>query len=428
MDMKAQGRSAAGRPQDIPQYVVGMDAHSRKLAISVWEWTDPWHPRRHLEVRSFEIGALEETYRGRVPADSVTVIEASTNSAVLKDRLAAIGYRAVVVRSDAIADRERGRKVCDIQDARSLARAYMKDDVGDFVWTPSPEFAELREIFFAHRDASKDMTRVSNRIWAICCRRGYDLPKRPPNAKAEKIREMVGRLGVGGFAKDRLEQCLAEYERLRARKEELEALMAEKVVESTAMLLLMQLPGVGFRTSFLTVSVTEDAHRFPSASKFAAYAGGAPVLGTSGEQEERARIRGGTGKPMDGTGRTDMKQHFAEAGQTVLAACPESRLGKWGWRKIMEGKPHNKVVCAIGRKLETYAWHIMCGHPAPDRLGEAFFKRKMFAFYSEVGAKRMKELGHGSRTEFAEKMAAKVFGHLPPAGRDGGGSGDGEAS
>ena len=90
----------------------------------------------------FEIDALEATYHGRAPADSVTVIEASTNSAILKDRLEAIGYRAVVVRSDVIAGKERRRKVRDIQDARSLARAYMRNEVGTFVWTPSPEFAE----------------------------------------------------------------------------------------------------------------------------------------------------------------------------------------------------------------------------------------------------------------------------------------------
>ena len=53
-------------------------------------------------------------------------------------------------------------------------------------------------------------------------------------------------------------------------------------------------------------------------------------------------------------------------------------------------------------------------------MGEAFFKRKMFSFYSEVRAKRMREPGPGSRTEFAEAMAAKVFGHLPPASSDAG--------
>ena len=420
MNANAQEGSAAGRPEDIPQYVVGMDAHSRKLAISVWDWADPWNQRQVLEVKNFEIAALEATYRGRVPADSVTVIEASTNSAILKDRLEAIGYRAVVVRSDVIANKERRRRVCDIQDARNLARAYMKKEVGAFVWTPSPEFGEMREIFFAHRDTVKDMTRLSNRIWAICSRHGYDLPKRSSDAKAETIRAMVARLGVDGFTRNWLEHCVAEYERLRARRDELEAMMAEKVVGNAAMLRLMQLHGVGFRTSFLTVAVTEDPHRFPSASKFSAYAGGAPVLDTSGEDEERARARGGTGKPMDGTGRTDLKHLYAEAGQTVLSSCADSRLGKWGWRKVMEGKHRNKVVCAIGRKLQTYAWHIMCGHPAPDRMGEAFFKRKMFSFYSEVGAKRMRELGHGSRTEFAEAMAAKVFGHLPPASPDSG--------
>ena len=63
----------------------------------------------------------------------------------------------------------------------------------------------------------------------------------------------------------------------------------------------------------------------------------------------------------------------------------------------------------------------VCPHRSLGSVPTAVsFKRKMFSFYSEVGAKRMRELGPGSRTEFAEAMAAKVFGHLPPASPDGG--------
>ena len=415
MNDEGQARPAAERPADLPRHVVGMDAHSQKLAISIWDWSDLWRPVSVREIRSFGIDALEAVYRGNVPRDSITVIEASTNSAMLKDRLAAIGYRAEVVRSDVVAGRERSRRVCDVQDARSLARAYMKDDVGDFVWTPSPEFAEMREIFFAYRDTVKDMTRIANRIWAICSRHGYRLPRRGRGTKAEKIRAMVADAGVGGFTKEWIEQDVDDYERLLERRDRLEGLMAEKVVESAPMLLAMQMPGINFRTAFLTAAVVEDPRRFPSASKFSAYAGGAPITDTSGEEEERARRKGGTGKPMDGSGRTDMKTFYSEAAQAVLRQCAGSRLGKWGWRKLHEGKPWNKVVSAIARKLMTYVWHILRGDPAPDRMGEDFFRRKMFVFYSEIGRKRMKELGYASRADFAEKMAGRAYGHLPKA-------------
>ena len=156
-----------------PRYVVGMDAHSRKLAISVWDGTDPWNPTRHEENPHCDINMVKQYYEAHVPLDSITIIEASTNSALLKAMLDEIGFRAEVVRSDAIADKQRKRKVCDINDARTLANAYIHGDIKEFVWTPSPEYSEYRDIMFAYRDAVKEATRTSNRIWSIIvCRMG----------------------------------------------------------------------------------------------------------------------------------------------------------------------------------------------------------------------------------------------------------------
>ena len=157
-----------------PKYIIGLDAHSRKQAISIWECTDPWNPVLHSEKPKCDISQLQDYYEKNVPLDSITLIEASTNSALIKGLLNDIGFRAEVVRSDVIADKQRKRKVCDINDARKLANAYIRGDIDEFVWTPSPEYAEYRDILFAYRDAVKETTRTSNRIWAICCRCGFD--------------------------------------------------------------------------------------------------------------------------------------------------------------------------------------------------------------------------------------------------------------
>ena len=97
----------------------------------------------------------------------------------------------------------------------------------------------------------------------------------------------------------------------------------------------------------------------------------------------------------------------------MLSSCAQSGLGKWGWRLINRGKARNKVVCAIGGKLATYAWHIMRGDETPNRDGEALFRRKMVEFYSDIGKKRMRELGYGSRQEFASFWVKEFYGHLP---------------
>ena len=177
--------------EDEPRFVVGMDAHARKLAVSVWDWSDRFNACLHREIKCVDVDAMVKTYERHVDLDSITVIEASTNAAILKRRLNEAGFRAEVVRSDTIADKERKRKVCDIQDARNLALAYIKGDVRDFVclalayvkgdvrdfvWTPSDEYSEYRDVMFAYRDTVKELTRTSNRIWSVCSRKGYALP------------------------------------------------------------------------------------------------------------------------------------------------------------------------------------------------------------------------------------------------------------
>ena len=413
--MNAQRQVRTRRPEDEPTYIVGMDAHSKKLAISVWNWTDRWNPTVEKEIRCFDIEALAATYKRHVSLDSLTIIESSTNSAMLKNRLNELGFRAEVVRSDTIADKERKRKVCDIQDARTLAKAYLKGDIDEFVWTPSDKYAEYRDIMFAYRDASKECTRISNRIWNICSRKGYNLPIRGGSTKGDTIRGMIVELGVSGFSKMQLENLIGDYERMLARKNELSALMAEIVLKTPKMIKLMQLPGIYYKGAFALDAAVEDVRRFSKASKLSAYGGFSPILDTSGTEEEAAKARGGTGKPMDGEGREDIKFFFTEAGHCVLAKCGKMPIGKWGWAMINRGKPKNKVACAIGRKLLTYAWHIMRDDPTPNRENEAFFKRKMTTFHRDIGASRMRELGFGSRVEFATQQAELIYGNLPEA-------------
>ena len=48
--------------QTHPTFVVGVDAHSRKLAISIWEGTYPWNPVLPSEIGSCEINAMEKNF------------------------------------------------------------------------------------------------------------------------------------------------------------------------------------------------------------------------------------------------------------------------------------------------------------------------------------------------------------------------------
>ena len=182
--MSAKRQLRRRSTEDEPRFVIGMDAHSKKLAVSIWDWSDRFNPCLHREIKCMDIEAMVATYERHVDLDSITIIEASTNSANLKRMLNEAGYRAEVVRSDTIANKERKRRICDIVDAENLALAYIKGDIDEFVWTPSDRYTEYRDIMFAYRDTSKEVTRISNRIWSVCSRKGYKLPIKSQQTKA----------------------------------------------------------------------------------------------------------------------------------------------------------------------------------------------------------------------------------------------------
>lgn len=416
--MSAKRQHRRRRMQDEPRYVIGMDAHSRKLAISIWDWSDRFNACMHRELKCIDIDSMIKTYERNVNIDSITIIESSTNSASLKKMLNAAGYRAEIVRADVIANKERKRRICDIRDAENLALAYIKGDIDEFVWTPSQEYTQYRDIMFAYRDTTKEMTRLSNRIWNMCSRKGYKLPIRNSTNKVSILREMIIETNINGFAKEQLEMLLEDFDRLLQRKTELSRRIAEIVLSNPRMLRLLQLHGVNYKGAFALDAAVENPHRFSTASKLSAYGGFSPIVDSSGEEEEYAKRKGGLKKPLDGEGRRDVKFFFTEAGQTVLTSCANTKLGKWGWKMINRGKSRNKVVCAIGRKLLTYSWHILRGDSTPNRHSEEFFKRKMRTFYQTIGAKRMHELGYGTRNQFAEAQAKLVYGDLPMSTAD----------
>ena len=395
-------------------YVVGMDAHSRKLAISIWECSDPWEPRFVKRIPNFDIDSMVKTYERHVPKDSITIIEASTNAFYLKHQLAEAGFQAAVVKSDTIAGKVKKRKICDNSDADALALAYIHGDVREFVWSPTREHAQYREIYFAYRDCQRDLIRAKHRIWSICSQNGKLSKLGGRGATIPHLREILKNEELDEITRLRLEFLLDDCEHYEKRCEKIKALMAKCVLCNQSMLSLMQLPGVNYRTAFVTVAFIGDVKRFSSAAKMVAYAALAPMLNTSGEEETRAAKRGGTGKPLDNEGRHDLKFFYGEAGQTVLSSYSNTTLGKWGWRLVFKGKARNEVVCAIARKLVTYAWHILRGDPTPNRECEASYRRKLNLFCRRQKLTvELKKQGYKTIVAFVDAQVNQIYSGLP---------------
>ena len=389
-----------------PKILVGMDLHSRKITMTVTDWVyggDPIVKRRFLDV---SLNALESTYTKNISKDSLTIIEASTNSFSVVKRLKAIGFNAVVVYSSILKGFNRDDKINDRIDSEKLAVAYARfGQTKDSVFVPSDKFAGYRDIVYGYRNALKDMTRVSNRIWAFCSVHGLALPKRKHERKISDVMAKADMAGISGLQRFQLEDLLDEYDHLLKRSNKYRAEIVHIVSTNKEMIRVMQSPGIGVITAFALVAFVEDVHRFATAKKLVAYIGANPRVNTSGE-DKGAQV-------LTTFGNRVLKGYFVQVGQSVCRRSTNHGVAKWARAKIASGKPYNKIIMAVANKAISYAWHILMGHPAPNRENEALYTQKIRCLGYELGEHKLKEMGFESNAAFVNSIVTPLYTHLP---------------
>ena len=385
--------------------VIGMDAHSRKLSLC--------HMRREngrsvrVKCLSTTLDALEGTCVRHFPADVPTVLEASTNSFHIAKRLSAIGRKAIVLASDVLAGAARKDRINDRIDAENLARVALKrdDETLQVVFTPSDRGVELREEYFAYRDARKDATRAANRIWSFCSRHGLDVDRRIGKKRcADLLREGKAR-GWGEGTLSRARGLVEDWVHAEAACREREKVMEKEVFGNPAMTRLQQVPGIRFVGAFALVAFVEEIRRFPTAKKLSSYIGLNPTVNRSGEDE-------GKGK-LSKFGRRDLKAVFVEAAQSAMKT--DSPLVRWAKHLLARGKSWNVAMAALARKLSVVCWHILMGHPTPNRERERATKRKLALLAGRVGKEAVRAAGYGKNAEYVAAVAGRLYGHLPGA-------------
>jgi len=394
-----------------PTILVGMDAHTRKLALCISEWYYGSDPCVLRKLPYVSLAEMETVYQRHVPKDSLTLVEASGNTVVIKDRLEKIGYKVFVLRSDILKSIQKKDKINDLSDAEKLCFAYARGNAHDEVWTASPKFREFRDLLSAYKRATCDSTRISNRMFGYCNHHGRKQPGRRGAKKLENIKTLYEAEGISNVEKTILKSLYDDYEHANdTRRQFAKAIMGE-VVRSSDMLRLMQLPGVGPIVAFAIVTVVEDVNRFENPKKLVAYFSVNPSVNSSGEEEERQKKAGKEHGHVSDFGRKDLKAYCSEIGQVVMRR-DDLEISKWGHRLHARGKLYNKVVMAVARKVVTYAWHILKGHETPSRETEALFKRKLRLLYHDYGKSEMQKLGYDSNSDFAEKIAKPLYAHL----------------
>lgn len=392
-----------------PKVLVGMDLHSRKVTLTVSDWVygaDPTVKKRFLDV---SLDALESTYTRNISRDSLTIIEASTNSFAVVKRLKAIGFKAVVVYSAILKGFSRDDRINDRIDSEKLTIAYARfGATRDHVFVPTDEYAGYRDIVYGYRNALKDMTRISNRIWAFCSVHGMPLPKRKRDRKVSSVRGMADAMKISGLARFQIDDLLEEYEHALKRHDKYRSKIVSIVSTNSEMIRVMQSPGIGVITAFALVAFVEDVRRFATAKKLVAYIGANPRVNASGEDDGRSGVTSHGNKVLKG--------YFVQVGQSVCRRSTGHGVARWARSKMASGKPYNKVCMAVANKCITYAWHILMGHPAPNRENEALYRRKIRDLGYELGEDALKEMGYESNSAFVERIVAPLYAHIPEPG------------
>ena len=399
MNSKTQAITPAGaNPALQPTTLVGMDAHSRKIELCITRWQHGAEPTV-LKRLTTTLDALEHTYARQVPADALTVLEASTNAFSIARRLEQVGHRVEVLASDTLAGQARADRINDRIDAQNLAAAYARGGVRR-VHVPSARHQQWRDLLFGYRSAVKESVRWSHRIWAFGRGRGLKLPRQSLRRKSAAVRQDVL---AHGWTQDEtflVETLLLEYEHSLALRARYEQRIVRIVTESPEMTRLMQQLGVGFIVAFALVAIVEDVHRFANPKKLTSYIGLNPTVLKSGESEGPRAI--------SHYGRRDLKTLMVQAAQCVLRKGSDD-MAKWAHRRIASGKNRNVVVCALARKLSVRAWHILMGHPVPDRGAERSFRLKLAKLAAAAGREHLEALGYKKPADYIEAVCARIY-------------------
>lgn len=382
--------------------VIGMDAHSRKISLC--------HMRKEggkvvrVKTIATTLDALEATYARQMPQGVLTVLEASTNSVSIVRRLAAAGWGAKQLCSDVLSGLSRQDRINDRIDAENLARVYLRYGPElRTVFTPSRAGTDMRETFFAYRDARKDATRAANRIWSFCSRHGLDVDRRIGKRRCKALlAEGVAR-GWSESVMERAKGLVGEWERANELCEARERAIDGEVFRNEAMIRLQQIPGMRSIAAFALFAFIEDIHRFETPKKLVAYIGLNPTVCGSGEKEARRNV--------SRFGRRDLKAILVEAAQSAMRT--DTPMAKWAKHLLAKGKEWNVAIAALARKIAVLCWHILMGHPAPSRERLRATAAKLVRLAHRVKKDTVRSAGFASVEEFVAATCSKIYSHLP---------------
>jgi transposase len=356
---------------------VGLDVHAETIAVAVAE------PGRGGEVRSLgTIPNRSEAVRKLVQrlggAKTIQACyEAGPTGYVLYWQLTAMGVDCEVVAPTLVPEKAGDRVKTDRRDAIKLARCFRAGELTK-VWVPDPAHEALRDLVRAREAAKKDQLRARHRMSKFLLRAG----RRPSDGTAAWSSDFMQWMRGLKFEHVARQATMVDYlgeidhvsERIRRLEEAIDdAIKTAPVVLRAVIDGLQALRGVAKLTATTLAVEVGNFSRFEHPKQLMGYAGITPSEYSTGKSQRKGAItksgnahlrrvlveaawsyrhRPGKGHALRARQR-DLPAHLTEIGWKA-----QHRLHRRYAALQGKGKPHTKVVTAIGRELLGFVWAI----------------------------------------------------------------------
>lgn len=329
------------QPQASPNRFVGLDVHKHYLvAVAVdRELNEVLSPRRVPLTR------LDDWVRKTLTPQDAVVLEMTTNTFQLHDDLLPFVFSVTVTHPPHVALITRAQVMTDKIAARTLAKLHAAGLLPP-VWVPPPEVRDHRALVAQRSKMKRLVNQAKNRLHAVLHRHHLPPPEGDPFLSSKY--EWWLSLEVSALERVRIQCDLDALVFAETQISHLEETMLALAAQDERVLLLVQIPGIAWRTALTLLAAIGDIGRFPTAKHLVGYAGLGAGVHDSGQTHRSGRITK--------AGRRDIRAAMVEAAHTASRthvhwqaelARLAPRLGK------------NKAIVAIARKLLVTVWHVL---------------------------------------------------------------------
>lgn len=356
---------------------VGLDVHADSIAVAVAE------TGRDGEVRSLgtvpnRLESVRKLIQKLGGAKGLRVCyEAGPTGYALYWQLVKLGVECEVVAPTLVPMKAGDRVKTDRRDALKLARCYRAGELTT-VWVPDPAHEALRDLVRAREAAKKDQLRARNRLGKFLLRAG----RRPPTETTAWGAVFMQWIRAQQFEHAAQQATMVDYlgeidhvvERIKRLEQAIDD--AVKLADPTTRAVieaLQALRGVAKLTATTIAVEIGNFSRFDKASKLMSYSGVTPSeYSTGGSRRLGGITKTGNAhirrvlfeaawcyRHRPGLGQAlKVRQRAAPAHINEIAWKAQHRLHRRYAALSARGKPHSKVVTAIGRELLGFVWAI----------------------------------------------------------------------